>query len=95
VKTLAPGIKVTDSAVTQIVVRAAQQVDGARILRPKRHLQVELGGGRAHVALELAVEYGKVVPDVARAVQERVAAALGTMCDVIVTGVDVSVEELS
>jgi uncharacterized alkaline shock family protein YloU len=94
-KTLAPGVKVTDAAVAQIVVRAAQEVDGARVRRPRRHLDVEIGDGRAHVALELAVAYGKVVPDVARAVQERVTAALGTMCDVTVTGVDVSVEELS
>ena len=31
----------------------------------------------------------------ARGVQERVAAALGTMCEVTVTGVDVSIEELA
>ena len=34
-------------------------------------------------------------PEVARGVQERVADALGTMCDVTVTGVDVSIEELA
>jgi uncharacterized alkaline shock family protein YloU len=93
-KTLAPGIKVTDSAVTQIVVRAAEGVEGARVRRPKRHLDVEIDGGSARVELELAVDYGKVLPDVARDVQERVAAALGTMCGVNVTAVHVSVEEL-
>ena len=46
------------------------------------------------VALELTVAFGKVLPDVARDVQERVASALGTMCGVIVTAVDISVEEL-
>ena len=45
--------------------------------------------------LELAVTYGRVLPDVARDVQERVAAALGTMCGVNVTAVDVAIEELS
>ena len=93
-KTLAPGVKVTDSAVAQIVVRAAEGVEGARVRRPKRHLEVEIDGGSARVELELAVDYGKVLPDVARDVQERVAAALGTMCGVTVTAVDVFVEEL-
>jgi uncharacterized alkaline shock family protein YloU len=91
---LAPGIKVTDAALTQIVVQAAQAVDGARVRRPRRHLDVLIGDGEARVALELSVAYGKVLPDVARDVQQRVASALGTMCGVTVTAVDVSVEEL-
>jgi uncharacterized alkaline shock family protein YloU len=94
-KTLAPGVKVTDSALTQIVVRAAEEAEGVRVRRPRRHLDIEVGDGSAHVALELAVRYGSVLPEVARGVQERVAAALGTMCQVTVTGVDVSIEELA
>jgi len=94
-KTLAPGVKVTDSALTQIVVRAAEQVEGVRVRRPRRHLDVEVADGSARVGLELAVTYGHVLPEVARGVQERVAAALGTMCAVTVTGVDVSIEELA
>jgi uncharacterized alkaline shock family protein YloU len=93
-KTLAPGVKVTDAAVTQIVVRAAEGAEGARVHRPRRHLGVEIDGGSASVDLELTVDYGKVLPDVVRDVQERVAAALGTMCGVTVTAVHVSVEEL-
>jgi uncharacterized alkaline shock family protein YloU len=93
-KTVAPGVRVTDSALTQIVVRAAEQVEGVRVRRPRRHLDVEVADGSGHVTLELAVAYGSVLPEVARGVQERVAAALGTMCDVTVTGVDVSIEEL-
>jgi uncharacterized alkaline shock family protein YloU len=93
-RTLAPGIRVTDSALTQIVVRAAEREDGVRVRRPRRHLDIDVADGNAHVELELAVTYGNVLPEVARAVQERVAAALGTMCEVNVTAVDVSIEEL-
>jgi uncharacterized alkaline shock family protein YloU len=92
--TLAPGVKVTDSAVSQIVVRAAEGAEGARVRRPRRHLGVEFGDGGASIELELTVDYGKVLPDVVRDVQERVAAAVGTMCGVTVTAVHVSVEEL-
>jgi uncharacterized alkaline shock family protein YloU len=94
VKTLAPGVRVTDAAVTQIVVRAAEGVEGARVRRPRRHLDVEIADGSARVELELTVAYGKVLPEVARDVQQRVAAAVGTMCGVTVTAVNVSVEEL-
>jgi len=94
VKILAPGVKVTDAALTQIVVQAAQTVDGARVRRPRRHLDVALAEGEGRVALELSVAYGKILPEVARDVQQRVATALGTMCGVTVTAVDVSVEEL-
>jgi len=94
-KTLAPGVKVTESALTQIVVRSAEQVDGVRVRRPRRHLEVELGESDARVDVELAVSFGRILPDVARAVQHRVADALGTMCEVNVTAVNVSIEELS
>jgi len=94
-RTLAPGVRVTDAALTQIVVQAAQAVDGARVRRPRRHLDVALADGEARVSLELAVAYGRVLPEVARDVQQRVADALGTMCAVTVIAVDVSVEELS
>jgi uncharacterized alkaline shock family protein YloU len=93
-KILADGVKVTDGALTQIVVRAAEGVDGAHVRRPRRKVTVEIEDGRAHVDIELAVTYGRVLPDVARDVQREVAEALTRMCDVGLDGVDVSIEEL-
>jgi uncharacterized alkaline shock family protein YloU len=87
-------ISVTDAALTHIVVRSAESVDGARVRRARRRVGVELEGRRARVELELAVAYGKVLPEVARDVQLRVTDALTQMCGVDVTGVDVTVEEL-
>jgi uncharacterized alkaline shock family protein YloU len=98
VRTLVSGdggaVRITDSALTQIVVRAAESVPGTRVRRPRRHLDISIEDRRARVELELAVSYGQVLPELAREVQERVAAALSTMCGVDVTAVDVSVEEL-
>jgi uncharacterized alkaline shock family protein YloU len=93
-KTLAEGVRVTDGALTQIVVRAAEAVEGARVRRPRRKVEIAIADGVARVELELAVAYGKVLPEVARAVQREVADALSRMCDVAVDAVDVSVEEL-
>ena len=87
-------ITVTPAVLTQIVVRAAERADGARVRRPRRGLEIELASGHARVELELAARFGLVLPDVAREVQERVSGALETMCGLVVDAVDVSVEEL-
>jgi uncharacterized alkaline shock family protein YloU len=87
-------ITVSDAALTQIVVQAAEGVEGARVRRRRRRLELEIEDGEARVRLELAVAYGRVLPDVARSVQERVAGALERMCGLDVAAVDVSVEEL-
>jgi uncharacterized alkaline shock family protein YloU len=87
-------VTIATAALTQIVLQAAEGVEGARVRRPRRHLDVEVADGRAHVELELAVRYGLALPEVARDVQAGVAGALRTMCGVDITAVDVSVEEL-
>jgi len=93
-KTLAHDVRVTDGALTQIVLRAVEGVDGARVRRPRRKVEVAIDDGHARVDMELSVVYGKVLPDVAREVQREVADALARMCDLTVDAVDVSVEEL-
>ena len=85
-------VTVSAAALSQLVMRAAHEVEGARVRRPKRGLHVEIDGGRARVALQLTAARGAVLPELARAVQERVAGALETMCGVEVTAVDVSIE---
>jgi uncharacterized alkaline shock family protein YloU len=87
-------VTVTEAALGQIVLQAAEAVDGARVRRAKRHLEIAVADGRARVELELAVAYGRVLPDVAREVQEQVADALTRMCGVEIDAIDVSVEEL-
>jgi uncharacterized alkaline shock family protein YloU len=91
---LGGSVTVSSAALQQVVVQAAESVDGARVRRPRRGLDIELADGRAHVELELAARYGAVLPELARETQERVAAALASMCGVEVEAVDVSIEEL-
>jgi uncharacterized alkaline shock family protein YloU len=96
VSVLAEGVTVTPAALTQIVLQAAEGVDGARVrrARARRRLEIELAQGAARVDMELAVRRGSVLPDVARGVQHEVTEALKTMCGVRVESVNVSVEEL-
>lgn len=88
-------ITVTDAALSQLVVQAAEDVEGARVRRPRRHLEIEIDDEQARVQLELVVPYGAVLPELARAVQERVGTALEAMCAVGVSAVDVLVEEVA
>jgi uncharacterized alkaline shock family protein YloU len=84
----------SEAALTEIVRQAVESVDGARLRKRRRRLGVELENGRARAELQLVVDYGRVLPEVSAAVQERVADALARMCDVEVEAVDVTVEEL-
>jgi uncharacterized alkaline shock family protein YloU len=90
----AGSVRLSEVALTEIVRRAVASVDGARLRKGRRRLGVELEDGRARAELQLAVAYGRVLPEVAGAVQERVADALARMCDVEVEAVHVTVEEL-
>ena len=87
-------VRLSEAALTQIVRRAVSSVEGARLRKGRRRLGVELQDGRASAELQVAVAYGRVLPNVAGAVQESVADALVRMCDVEVEAVHVTVEEL-
>jgi uncharacterized alkaline shock family protein YloU len=87
-------IRLPESALAQIVLHAADGVEGARPRRSRRGLDVALDGGRARVRLELVAQRGRVLPEVAAAVQAAVAGALRRMGDLDVESVDVSIEEL-
>ena len=87
-------VRVSEAALTEIVRRAVASVEGARLRKGRRRLEVELQDGRARAELRLIVVYGSFLPEVSAAVQERVADALAQMFDVEVDAVDVTVEEL-
>jgi uncharacterized alkaline shock family protein YloU len=87
-------VTLTAGVLSHIVVASAETVDGARVRRGRRGLDVAVEDGTARVELELAVRYGDVLPVVAEEVQRRVRAALQDMCALETSTVDVSVEEL-
>ncbi|HVD49304.1 MAG TPA: Asp23/Gls24 family envelope stress response protein [Gaiellaceae bacterium] len=87
-------ITVTPAALTRLVARAAQSVDGARVRRPKRAVEVVSDGDRVAVVLELTVTHGEPVPELARSVQERVGDAIGRLSGLEVERVDVEITEV-
>ena len=78
---------------------AAREVDGVRgfvestLHRHKGVRVVETDGG-VRIELHLAVEWGASIPEVGRAVQERVAAYLARMASVEADAVDIVVDEI-
>jgi uncharacterized alkaline shock family protein YloU len=87
-------ITVPAGVLETVVRRAASAVDGVRVRRPRRGLDVQVEDGTARVSLELAVRYGDVIPDAARDVQKHVADALRRMCGLEPVVIDVAIEEL-
>jgi uncharacterized alkaline shock family protein YloU len=88
-------VEISDGAFSQLVLRAAGRVEGARVRRPRRGLQIHSADGRARVGLEIVVDRGVVLPEVARAIQESVAQAVEQMCGLQVEAVDVAIEGLA
>jgi len=90
----AGSITIAADALAGLVIAAAERVDGARVRRPRRGLDVSVEGGAVRVTLELAARYGAVLPELARAVQAGVTTALRDGTGLAVGAVDISVEEL-
>jgi len=88
-------ITVTASALAQLVAGMAETVEGARVRRPRRTVELAHGDGRASVTVELSVEHGVPLPGVARSVQERVAEAVVAVSGLEVGGVDVEIAEVA
>jgi uncharacterized alkaline shock family protein YloU len=86
-------VSITSSALGRAVAAAAETVDGVRVRRPRRGIDLTIAGGRARVSLVLAARHGVVLPDAARSVQERVAATVESTIGLRST-VDVAVEEV-
>jgi uncharacterized alkaline shock family protein YloU len=87
-------IRIEGDALAALVVAAAEGVDGARVRRPRRGLDVAVADGRVRVELELAGRYGLPLPALARDVQGGVAGELRAATGLEVESVDVSIEEL-
>ena len=87
-------ITLTAAVLTELVAGAARSVDGVRLRRPRRAVEVSHGDGRASVSLELGATSAEPLPGIARAVQERVGEALAQVTGLEVERVDVEIAEI-
>ena len=94
-RSAAGSVTVTAAALSRLVAQAVSSVDGARLRRPRRGLEIRHADGRATVTLELSVRHGAAMPELSRAVQERVEEALARTGGLEVQRVDVEIEEVA
>ena len=87
-------ITLTAAALTELVAGAARSVDGVRLRRPRRAVEVRHADGRASVSIELGATPAEPLPGLARAVQERVGEALAQVTGLEVERVDVEIAEI-
>ncbi|HZE28478.1 MAG TPA: Asp23/Gls24 family envelope stress response protein [Gaiellaceae bacterium] len=87
-------ITLTPAAVTDLVASAARSVDGVRVRRPRRAVEVRHADGRASVSLELVALHGESLAELAREVQQRVGRSLAAVSGLEVERVDVEIAEL-
>lgn len=90
---------ISTEVLSRYAADAAREVPGVRglvegTLPHRRGVKLELENGRVKVELRLAVDWGTAIPDVGRAVQERVREYLARMADVEAAGIDVVVDEI-
>ena len=90
----AGSITLTPAALTELVAGAAGSVDGVRVRRPRRAVDVRHAEGCASVSLELGAAPGEALPGLARAVQERVGETLAQVTGLEVERVDVEIAEI-
>ncbi len=86
-------VVLTAGALAAHVVEAAETVAGARVRRPRRGVDVDVGDGRVHVALRLAAASGSTLPALGEAIQVAIADAIGRTTGRRVT-VDVAIEAI-
>ena len=87
-------ITLTAAALTELVASAARSVEGVRLRRPRRVVEVRHADGHGSVSLELGAAPGQPLPGLARAVQERVGERLAQVTGLEVERVDVEIAEI-
>ena len=88
-------ITLTAAALTDLVAGAARNVEGVRLRRPRRSVDVRHGDGRASVSLELVAPHGESLAELAHAVQQRVSRALAAVSGLAIERVDVEIAEIA
>jgi uncharacterized alkaline shock family protein YloU len=87
-------ITLTAAAINDLVASAVRSVEGVRLRRPRRAVEVRHSDGRAAVSLELGATHGQPLAELALTVQERVGEALTRVSGLEVERVDVEIAEI-
>jgi uncharacterized alkaline shock family protein YloU len=101
--------KISNQALQSIVRLAAEEVEGVELVKgfigsiserfgvsgPEKSIKIEVQDSEVEVVLDLRVDYGVSIPEVAQQVQFRVKGAMESMTSLRVRSVNVNVEGIN
>jgi len=87
----------SDDVLTSIIGKAADKVEGAALIgkNPKKAVKVESEGDQVAITLQVSVEYGLKIPEVAEALRKEVQDAVSNMTGMNVSAIHIHVQELT
>jgi uncharacterized alkaline shock family protein YloU len=87
------GVYAMGAGAARMVGAVRQRVPGARVSE-SQGVAVEVGERQAAADIDLVIEYGVAIPDLAAAVRRNVIQAVERMCGLEVTEVNISIDDI-
>lgn len=89
-------VVLSDDVLTSIISMAVNKVDGSTLIgkNPKKSVRVETEGDEVSITLQVGVQYGLKIQEVADALRKEVQDAVGNMTGMSVSAINVHVQEL-
>ena len=87
----------SDDVLTSIIGKAAENAEGAALIgkNPKKSVKVEAEGDQVAITLQISVEYGLKIPEVAETLRKEVQEAVTNMTGMQVSAIHIHVQELT
>ena len=90
-------VVLSDDVLTSIIGMAAGKVEGTALIgkNPKKSVKVEAEGDQVAITLQVSVEYGLKIPEVAEILRKEVQEAVNNMTGMEVSAIHIHVQELT
>lgn len=90
-------VVLSDDVLISIIGMAAEKAEGAALLgkNPKKSVKVEAEENQVAITLQISVEYGLKIPEVAEALRKEIQEAVTNMTGMAVSAIHIHVQELT
>lgn len=90
-------VVLSDDVLTSIIGMATGKVEGAALIgkNPKKSVKVAAEGDQVAITVQISVEYGLKIPEVAEAMRKEIQEAVTNMTGMSVSAIHIHVQELT
>lgn len=90
-------VVLSDDVLTSIIGKAAEKAEGAALIgkNSKKSVKVVAEGDQVAITLQISVEYGLKIPEVAEALRKEVQEAVTNMTGMKVSAIHIHVQEMT